>query len=357
MNIRTINKTRQVPRTIDGITHHITEQYTERVPRTPRDWDATAVRGAAGLVLALTGIAVVWSTVSIGSLLSGGVGYAAAALFDVAWAVTILLEWLGRYDSKKRAFARKMGWLLLIVTMSAIAWHGVLLGSVALAVVGAMVSFVAKVLWMGVLRHIDRELSPADRQWVEQEMSKAGAKEAIAQVRRRAARAETRATMELMAAEHELSEVRRLTGQQIDLDIRPDTASISAGDNAGDNASIAAGTDTTPAAHVSDTCEECEKSHPYHSSPYGLKTGQEIAAELMEESRKTEPERVPDQRPRSVRSAVAQLYADGVRDPRDVATRIGHAFGPGVASPDTVARYVRELKAEHVRAYESGGYL
>ncbi|WP_316740455.1 hypothetical protein [Streptomyces sp. MK7] len=198
---------RLVDHTVDGVTHQIAQPYRVKVPVLPADWDGRAMKAVSTLVLALTGIAIVWSTVSIGQLLQGGPGYAAAALFDISWLSVLLLEWMARFDPSKRKFARTMGFLLVGITAAAIFWHGMLAGSVALAVVGAMVSVIAKALWMAVFKHVDRELSPEDRQWVAAEMSKANAKIAIAGVRRQAAAAEVRARLEILAAEKALGEL------------------------------------------------------------------------------------------------------------------------------------------------------
>ncbi|MGI5138814.1 MULTISPECIES: hypothetical protein [unclassified Streptomyces] len=207
MKFREEIRTRLVDHTVDGITHQVEQTHKVRVPVLPRDWDAVAVRSATGLVLGLTTLAIVWSTYSIGQLLHGGIGYAAAAIFDIAWLVNVLLEWLSRFDASKRAFSRRLGWALLACTMGAIFWHGLLAGSVALGVVGAAVSMFAKVLWMDVMRFIDKDLSPEDAAWVRAEISKANAKLAIASVRRQVARVEQTAALELLAAEKSLGEV------------------------------------------------------------------------------------------------------------------------------------------------------
>jgi hypothetical protein len=201
MKFQNITKTRQVPRTIDGTTNLITERFTVQVPKPPADWDARGLKAAVASSLTMTGVSMVWSTISIGALLHGGVGYMAAAVFDASWLVVLLLEWLARFDPSKRGFAKFTGWVLLAGTMGAILWHGLLAGSTALAVVGAAISLVAKSLWWGVMRFIDVDLSDEDAQWVIAEKSKANAKRAIAGVRRQAARAESSAVAELLAAE------------------------------------------------------------------------------------------------------------------------------------------------------------
>ncbi|MEJ8645277.1 hypothetical protein WKI68_36895 [Streptomyces sp. MS1.HAVA.3] len=94
--------------------------------------------------------------------------------------------------------------------MGALFWEGMNAGSVGMAVIGAVVSLVAKLMWLAVFKHIDRDLAPADQQWVAAEMSKANAKLAIAGVRRQAAAAEVRARLELLAAERDLNEIAGL---------------------------------------------------------------------------------------------------------------------------------------------------
>ncbi|WP_331453036.1 hypothetical protein [Streptomyces sp. SS162] len=211
LKYRQEKRTRLVEHSADGQTvHQVQQEYTVPVPVLPRDVDEIAVRVAAGLVLALTAVAVVWSTVSIGEELGGGVGYAAAVVFDVSWLVTLLLEWLARFDPVKRAFPRKAGWVLVAIAAGAIFWHGANDSMWALAVVGAAVSVVSKLLWLAVFKHIDKDLSPADRQWVAAETSAANAKLAVAGVRRQAAKAEARARLELLAAERTLHEVDAL---------------------------------------------------------------------------------------------------------------------------------------------------
>jgi len=223
VKFRSETRRRPVEHTVDGITHTINKPYMQRVPVLPADWDARAIKAASGLVLVLTLVAIVWSTVSIGELLQGGAGYAAAVLFDVSWLTVLILEWLGRFDPKKREFARNMGFVLVGATAGAILWHGLLLGSVALAVVGAAVSVIAKALWMAIFKHVDKPLSDEDRQWVDAEISKANAKLAVAGVRRRVAVAEVQARAEILAAERILGELddEANTAEQLDVEKEP----------------------------------------------------------------------------------------------------------------------------------------
>jgi hypothetical protein len=217
IKFRTERRTRMVSHTIDGHTNQVPQSYTVRTPQVPADWDVIGLRFASALVMGLTVAAIVWSTYSIGSLLHGGIGFAAAIVFDAAWLVNIVLEWLARNDPPKRAFSKRLGWALLVCTMGAIFWHGMLGGGssgVALGVVGAFVSLFAKVLWMGIMRFVDRDLSEADAAWVAAEVSKANAQLAVASVRRQVARSEQRAAAELLAAEQIRSQISELMPNQ-----------------------------------------------------------------------------------------------------------------------------------------------
>lgn len=197
----TETRTKKVTVMVDGKPNEVEVTYEAKVPKAPLDWDTISTRVGVGLVGTLTCVSVVWSTLAIGDLLGGGVGFAAAAMFDISWAVCLILEWKARYDETKRTFPRALGWVLLGVTMFFIGWHGVQHKDIPLAVVGASVSLFAKILWLGLMKHIDRELSPAHKAWVRQQTSEAHAKLALAQIRRQVARQEDAAARELLALE------------------------------------------------------------------------------------------------------------------------------------------------------------
>lgn len=241
MKFTTRTHTEQQERTIDGITMSIPVSVTQRVPVMPRDWDSVATKVAIGLVGMLTMIAVVWSTVSIGSLLGGGVGFLAAILFDISWAICLLLEWKARFDSSKRAFPRNMGWVLLVVTMFFIGWHGVIIDNIPLAVVGASVSLFAKVLWLGVMKYIDMPMSEEDRAWAEAYISQSHARLSIAQIQRQVAIEESKAVAVKLALEDE--RVRIVGIEQIVDDSNEiangSNGSVLTGPNAGSNGSNA----------------------------------------------------------------------------------------------------------------------
>ncbi|MFH8717256.1 protein transporter Sec31 [Streptomyces zaomyceticus] len=69
MRTRTERRERLVPHTVDGETLLVTEEYALEVPVPPRDWDHIVLTGALAVVAIGLGIVIVWSTSSIGDLL------------------------------------------------------------------------------------------------------------------------------------------------------------------------------------------------------------------------------------------------------------------------------------------------
>lgn len=197
---------RLVPHTIGGVTEMVLERYTTAVPIPPRDWDRL-VRGAVTGATALTVAgSIAWSTASIGDLLAHAVhpaiAYGAAAAFDLAWISCMALEWLARYDRRKAVGPRKAGHFALAVAMAAVCVHGVLAGgwqAVAVGVIGALVSAVAKGMWTMAMKHFSVELDERSQQWVERRFSDVHARLATAAVQRELARVEG-ATADMTAA-------------------------------------------------------------------------------------------------------------------------------------------------------------
>ncbi len=188
--------------TIGGITKTVTVEDIDYEPIVPRDWDRITTNVGMWVVGGLTLVSIAWSTWSIGDLLGQGlVGFAAAILFDLGWAMCLLLEWKSRYDPRKRKAPKFAGWALLLLAMGFIFWHGVHLGSVALAVVGAAFSLVAKVLWLMVMQHVNIELEPEHQAWVKAMISEANAQKAVAEVTRMSARVEDDSLAQRLAIE------------------------------------------------------------------------------------------------------------------------------------------------------------
>jgi hypothetical protein len=217
MKYRTEERTRMVPETRDGKTHMVPQTYTERIPVAPQDWDAIAlgaVRVAA--VLAVAG-AVTWSTVAIGDLLSGvapvWTSYLVAGVFDLAWVICMVLEWLSRYDRDRAALPVVCGWVALAVSVSLITLHGASDGGTALVqgaadwsgrgtifgACGGAVSVMAKGMWAVVMRHTAVEMDPASAAWLEAERREMNSALATVAARRQLARTQSRTQAEVLA--------------------------------------------------------------------------------------------------------------------------------------------------------------
>ncbi|MEU7579156.1 hypothetical protein AB0B50_16320 [Streptomyces sp. NPDC041068] len=267
------------------------------VPVPPLDWDLISTRIAVGMVLALTLVAVAWSTWSIGSLLHGGIGYLAAAVFDLSWGTALILEWKSRYDPDKRTFPLVLGWGLLAVTMGAIFWHA--WPDLRYAVVGAVVSGVAKILWLAIMKHIQVTLNDIDRDDLMDRRSKASVSLAFASVDR-----------QVMRTDAATDAVRRSleAARPVRLEVAASTA------------------DTDR--------EELER------------VGQEQADRAREQIAKAADAREagqPRTAPGSTKQRVRILYENGTTDPAEIIRALPDA------NPETVRRHVRTVRAE-------GGY-
>ncbi|MFI2761373.1 protein transporter Sec31 [Streptomyces echinatus] len=170
MKTRTIERTRLVPHTVDGVTEMVLDREKIEVPTPPRDWDqlvrAAVTIGAAVLVT----ISLTWTTASIGALLAVSVAsviaYGAAVAFDASWIMCMGVEWLLRYDPARAALAKKAGRWALAVSMGAVFAHGYLAGHTVVGIVGALVSALAKGGWTIAMRVHARPLDPRTQQWV-----------------------------------------------------------------------------------------------------------------------------------------------------------------------------------------------
>lgn len=194
MKTRTVRRSRLVEHTIDGKTEMVLDKYDVDVPIPPRDWDRvvlTVVTGAAALI----GVAsIAWSTASIGDLLARATiapaAYAAAAVFDLVWLSCMALEWLARYDQERAKLPRRAGYWALAVAMVAVGAHGWIADQLAIGLVGAAVSGLAKAMWTVVLRHHAKPLDDRTQQWVDKQRAEAGGRLAMVAVRRELTRAE-----------------------------------------------------------------------------------------------------------------------------------------------------------------------
>jgi len=154
---RKIQRTHHIPHTVDGKTRMVPETVTIDVPVPPRDWDSAVLTGVTVIAALVLTASVVWSTASIGDLLTRVViapaAYGAAVVFDLVWIACMAIEWLARYDTERAALPRKAGHVALLIAMGAVGAHGWLSGYLVIGIVGAVVSCLAKGLWTVLLDH------------------------------------------------------------------------------------------------------------------------------------------------------------------------------------------------------------
>ncbi|MEU2111840.1 protein transporter Sec31 [Streptomyces sp. NPDC019507] len=193
MKTRTVYETRLVPHTVGGRTRLVPEEVAIELPAPPRDWDRTILAGVTGIAVLVLAACVVWSTASVGGLLSRVVvapaAYGAAIVFDLAWIACMAVEWLARYDPDRARLPRKAGHVALVVAMLAVGADGWLAGYPQIGIVGAAVSGLAKGLWTVVLRHQTPPLDARTREFLRQELAEAGAALALIPVQRQVQRA------------------------------------------------------------------------------------------------------------------------------------------------------------------------
>ena len=198
MRTRTDHRERLVPHTIDGETKLVPEPYTVEVPVPPRDWDHIVLTTALAIVAAGLLIVIVWSTSSIGDLLTRTdvavpIAYAAATGFSLGWIVCMALEWLARYDPTRIKRPRAAGHAFLAADMAAVCVHGWVADSLKVGIIGAAMSGGAKALWTLVLDHQAAPLDPRTQQWVNIKRGEIGGRLALGATMRQLDRAESRA--------------------------------------------------------------------------------------------------------------------------------------------------------------------
>lgn len=203
MKTRRITRQQLVPHTVDGKTRMVTDTVTIDVPLPPRDWDRAVLTGVTGIAALVLTASVVWSTASIGDLLSRVViapaAYGAAIVFDLVWIACMAIEWLARYDSERAALPRNAGHVALAIAMGAVGAHGWLSGYLVIGIVGAVVSCLAKGLWTVLLDHQAPPLDARTREFIRQELAEAGASLALIPARRRVQRAQALVAAERIA--------------------------------------------------------------------------------------------------------------------------------------------------------------
>ena len=203
MKTKLVNKVRTVAKVIDGKAHTISEDYAEDEPVMPRDMEGAVLKSVFVTVSMIVLAAVIWSAYSIGALLSlvapPWVAYMIAVVFDMSWIMCMALEWLSRYDKDRAALPKKAGWFALTLSMTMIALHGAYSGHLVIGVAGALVSFIAKGLWVVLMRHTAVSMDAATMQWVAAERSEIHGQLATMRVRRELQRAKARLSDEALA--------------------------------------------------------------------------------------------------------------------------------------------------------------
>ncbi|MFJ5121875.1 hypothetical protein [Kitasatospora sp. NPDC088548] len=189
---RTETHTRIIPHTISGKTHHVPDEYEVEVLPVPRDWDQIVLTIATATAVAVGIGCILWSTNSIGTLLSAAasaaVAYPVAGSFDLLWITCHAVEWLARFEPEKARRARRGGRLSLLVAMSALVAEGVVNGHPVAGIVGAFISASVKGVWSLVLSLHAYPLDNLTLGWVRREKSEVGGLLALAAARRRLAR-------------------------------------------------------------------------------------------------------------------------------------------------------------------------
>lgn len=203
MRKATRTETRRVPVERGGRTHLVPKEFTVTVPRVPRDWDAVALRAVSGAAALAVAGAVTWSTVAIGSLLSETApawsAYMASGMFDLAWIICMVLEWLSRYDRGRAALPIACGWVFLGLSVGLITFHGHHAGNWIVGACGGAVSLLAKGMWTVVMRHSAVAMDPDSQAWLEAERASVNSSLAVTAARRQLNRTEARTAAEALA--------------------------------------------------------------------------------------------------------------------------------------------------------------
>lgn len=188
MKTRKIERTRLVPHTVDGETEMVLDRELIEVPAPPRDWDQLVRTAVTVGAIVLVSASLVWTTASIGDLLSAVtipvVAYAAAIAFDASWIMCMGVEWLLRYDPARAKAAQKAGRWALAVSMGAVFAHGYVFGEWVIGVVGALVSGLAKGGWSMAMRVHARPLDDRTQQWVSKRRAAVDGQLALIPIRR-----------------------------------------------------------------------------------------------------------------------------------------------------------------------------
>lgn len=314
MKYRTKKITRTVPHTVGADTRYVDIHETVQVPVVPVDWDRIVFLGLSAVAVLGIVVSVTWSTASIGGLLSltvpGAIAYAAASIFDLAWITCLAAEWLDRYNTAKARMPRAIGHVALLIAMLAVFARGAMSGSWVTGLVGAVVSGIAKVIWIVVLHHQSKPLDDRTQQWVNQYSAEAGARMAMLTVNRQLARAQEG---------YEGTAVPVIT-----------TAEDSAGQA---RAAVIAALDTMPNASTEDVVNQLAMA------------GITVTADLVDEVSGQGDDKSDSRSDASITDFVRDLVNLGVRDRDTVIAAVQSGLGPDVNTKSVVRIFYRTIAA------------
>lgn len=176
------------PVTRNGRTHYV-EEPAPQPPLTP---DEIIMRGVGAATAVVVTGALIWSTVSVGAMLTqlapAWAAYMIAGIFDLAWIVAMSLEYVLRFEPKRQKVPKTIGWLALLASMGAIFTHGALLDKPWIGAFGSLVSILAKGLWWLLMFVTARRLDRDTQDWLTLELGEIHARRAeqnaLAKVRR-----------------------------------------------------------------------------------------------------------------------------------------------------------------------------
>ncbi|GAT81090.1 hypothetical protein STXM2123_1791 [Streptomyces sp. F-3] len=156
------------------------------------------------LPVALTVIAVVWAVAAIGGILTATAhpvfAYSVAVLYDAVWLFALAQEAAHRRQGSDARLPRTIGWVFLPLTVGVLAAHGLLVGDVLAAVVGALIPVLAKVTLVMAIERDATRISPRAQAAIDRTRAATRDRIALSRAVAAARAAETKAAAEIMRA-------------------------------------------------------------------------------------------------------------------------------------------------------------
>jgi hypothetical protein len=223
--------TRTITETVHGVDVAYDVPDTTPVIRLPFNLDAMLRRILFGIAIAMTIGAIIWGTVAIGSMLTllapPWGAYLVAGIFDAGWAGCLIAEWVLRYDHARARIPAAVGAAMLAVSVAAIIIDGVRANSVAIGIIGALVSAAAKGMWAVAMYTIRIKLDPKYEAYLRARQQQAGTEQALALGERDQALAEDRTVKLRLALEARRGPSETTVNQVTD---RPQSTPVQAAD-------------------------------------------------------------------------------------------------------------------------------